>query len=413
MEFDHLHPASAAAKYFRRNAQIRELEFIGNFTIDSRTAVVIPAFHERETLPETLKHLERAAKLSSAPATIVVVINNPPPENDPRLIAGCENNRKLLHFLRQSSFSFSLALIDASTPGNELPAKNGVGMARKIGCDSILAHFLSHRIIPEDIRLLHLDADTHVEENYFPSVLHAMAEQEAGSAVIAFRHRMADNPNQEAAIRQYESYLNYYKNMLKYAGSPYAFHTVGSTMVCRGNTYITVGGIPSGRLAGEDFYFLQKLAKVAKLIEITATTVHPSARVSNRVPFGTGPRITEALATENDRFPTYHPAAFEQLKGVIETVNSAWNLPPETLLKTLPVPTQSFFTTKKFTTITGEFRKRLKTREAFLDAFHNWFDGFATLKLIHHLTATNFPKIPLEEALQITKNQPATLTSKP
>ena len=51
---------------------------------------------------------------------------------------------------------------------------------------------------------------------------------------------------------------------MKYARSPYAFHTIGSTMAVSANHYAKVRGFPK-REAGEDFYLLNKLAKVKTL----------------------------------------------------------------------------------------------------------------------------------------------------
>ena len=56
--------------------------------------------------------------------------------------------------------------------------------------------------------------------------------------------------------------------------------------------------------AGEDFYFLQKIMPMGNYFELNSTTVHPSSRTSDRVPFGTGPIINQYLK---------HPDPFESL----------------------------------------------------------------------------------------------------
>jgi hypothetical protein len=44
-------------------------------------------------------------------------------------------------------------------------------------------------------------------------------------------------------------------------------------------------------------------------------------------------------------------------------------------------------------------RKNNPARPAFLKAFHGWFDGLKTMKLIHHLSDTLYPRCEPEEAL--------------
>ena len=65
-------------------------------------------------------------------------------------------------------FGLQLAWIDASSPGRELPAAGGVGLARKIGCDSVLQTLAEARCrraasAPPTV-LFQLDADTLVPD---------------------------------------------------------------------------------------------------------------------------------------------------------------------------------------------------------------------------------------------------------
>ena len=97
---------------------------------------------------------------------------------------------------------------------------------------------------------------------------------------------MAD-PKQRLGIQLYEDYLHYYKKALDYAGFPDSIYTIGSAFAVRADAYVKQGGM-NRRQAGEDFYFLNKLTKLGKITEINDAYVYPSARVSDRVPFGTG-----------------------------------------------------------------------------------------------------------------------------
>ena len=68
---------------------------------------------------------------------------------------------------------------------------------------------------------------------------------------------------------------------LGFAGSPYAYHSVGSTLAVRAEAYAIVRGVPK-RAAGEDFYLLDKLAKVTPIRVLTGEPVAISLGVRAR-----------------------------------------------------------------------------------------------------------------------------------
>ena len=61
---------------------------------------------------------------------------------------------------------------------------------------------------------------------------------------------------------------------------------MGSTIICRVDAYIAVGGMPKKK-AGEDFYFMQSLAKHTDIFYIDDILVFPSSRSEKRVYLGT------------------------------------------------------------------------------------------------------------------------------
>jgi len=112
---------------------------------------------------------------------------------------------------------------------------------------------------------------------------------------------MPVNYEGQAAICCYEIFLRYWVLGLKYAKSPWAFHSIGSTIVTSTDSYLKVRGM-NKREAGEDFYFLNKLAKIGSIDYIRDTCVFPSARSSSRVPFGTGKRIERFLSGQKQEW---------------------------------------------------------------------------------------------------------------
>ena len=65
-------------------------------------------------------------------------------------------------------------------------------------------------------------------------------------------------------------------------------------MAVRAHAYARQGGM-NRRQAGEDFYFMQKLVDGEQVENIAEATVFPSARLSHRVPFGTGKALSDAV----------------------------------------------------------------------------------------------------------------------
>jgi hypothetical protein len=58
-----------------------------------------------------------------------------------------------------------------------------------------------------------------------------------------------------------------------------------------------------------------------------------------------------------------------------------------------------FLDLNRFEEIWGKLRRNNPGPMALLKAFHGWFDGLKTMKLIHHLSAGPFPRCEPEDAL--------------
>lgn len=274
-----------------------------------KQVVVIPCFAESRYILKTLYSLSQNNSDDLNDSLILCVVNNRGRTiTDSEILA--DNQLTMSHFdmlikgkmdnrmpaeMEQVNLlkkilktNLRIAYVDASSAGFELPNKvGGVGMARKIGLDKAISLFDSN----DDIGLLYcLDADTVVENNYLAAVKLFFTQEQSTAAHVSFAHQEAEEESLQAAIICYEIFLRYYVFGLQYAGSPYAFHTIGSTIICTIDGYAAVRGM-NNRQAGEDFYFLNKLAKLDGVRSIRSTTVYPSARSSTRVPFGTGKAI--------------------------------------------------------------------------------------------------------------------------
>ena len=358
-------------------------------------AVVIPALAESAGLFDTLGDLRVAAEHTRALTLAIVVVNNRAP--DRATAAWIADNTATLARLRplaeesRNWLHLRLGFVDASAPGLELGPRDGVGMARKIGLD--LALGVLHGAGRPLAGLISLDADTRVNPGYL-AALHAFFDaQNRWGVVLPFRHAIPEDAIARAAILRYELHLLLYALGLAQAGSPYGFTAVGSAMACTPTAYAAVSGMRRSQ-AGEDFYFLQQLAKTGPIAQCTATTVRPAPRVSERVPFGTG----RAMATP-DMGPcaeTYAPECYAILGAWLRQFEPAQT---GSALRDQAHPTlDAFLGDNGFDAAWARMQANSRDARQATAQFHQWFDGFRTLKAIHHLRDHGYPNVPVETA---------------
>lgn len=356
-------------------------------------AIVIPALAEEDHLFATLAALGKQHISLLGRFLTVVVINH---RADAHRGQKDDNLRTLQRLAAECPPGLPLAWVDAASPGRELPPGEGVGLARKIGCDLALERFDWGALSP---LILFLDADTLVDSDYLSAVVRHFERAREGGAVLPFAHGDGDDPARHAAIVHYELFLRSYVLGLSLAGSPYAFHTIGSTVACRAEAYVRAGGM-NRRLAGEDFYFLQQLAKTAGVAPVRGTVVRPSPRPSGRTPFGTGQSVAAQLAGE-EGVAFYHPRVFGILASWLEGAAQALSANGEGLLAIAgraDPEVARFLSAERFPAAWERIRRTCRGEDALLRAFHVWFDGLKTLRLIHHLSAFH-PRCSPEEAL--------------
>jgi hypothetical protein len=325
--------------------------------------------------------------------------------------------------------------VDAASPGLEMPAKiGGVGLARKIGFDLALTRLNYQKGTP---LLISLDADTLTRPDYLPALTEHFRDVGAngsqssvgtsryggnrllpscrtdtvvptlidrwpgGGAVIPFCHQPGSNPGEDQAISRYELFLRTYVLGLSLAGSPYAFHTVGSAMACTAEAYVRMGGM-NRRGAGEDFYFLQHLAKTAGISQVKGTVVYPSARTSHRVPFGTGRSITDLLAQKDGAVLFYRVECFQILSRWLNLVEQTLHGDGKFILgqaEKISDHLADFLRGIEFEVCWERLRRNFRTPRTLLKGFHDWFDGLKTMKFIHFLSAGPYPRMDPEQAV--------------
>jgi len=357
--------------------------------------IIIPSLAESTSLPLLLDSLRADRSLPSSGLAVVFVVNNradaSPGEKTDNLAS-----LSLLRSLRPA-LPFPLGIVDAASPGLCLPSKDGgVGLARKLGHDLLLPRLDFRRGDPV---LVSLDADTLVEPGYAGALMAHFRTASAGGAVIPFAHRTGETEREDSAITRYELFLRCYVSGLRYAGSPYAFHTVGSAMACRVSAYLRCGGM-NRRRAGEDFYFLQSLAKTSGIQQVNGAAVSPSPRRSGRVPFGTGRAVGALLDGGPEAVLFYRPECYRLLRDWLALASEGCRRSTPDLtgeVRELSPRLYDFLIEQRFPAAWEGFLRHHKDESRRLRAFHGWFDAFRTMKLFHCLADGTYPRLPAEE----------------
>ena len=232
-----------------------------------RYVLSIPAFDE------TGDFLERVLPGGAADLLVIVVANVP--DQVSREDAALARTRQLLDLAGGFERARNVDVTIVDRVNRPIPRRAGVGLARKIGADIALRWIAERRI--EMPVIYSTDADASLPAGYFEA-----ARGEAAGWVYPFVHTSGDADLARRGL-MYELSLRYYVNRLEYAGSPYAFHTVGSCLAIDATSYAKVRGFPR-RNAAEDFYLLNKLAKVGWIRRLKGPVIEIEARASTRVP---------------------------------------------------------------------------------------------------------------------------------
>jgi len=361
--------------------------------------LVIPAYDEAPQLLQTLSLLN-----ADGPILVIVVLNRPDSNPDSQInsalrgaiskLERCDDNAHKADSIYHLNNSTDIFCYDMERLRGPAPSAQGVGLARKIGCDIALLWQSQDAISGEWI--CSTDADALLPLDYFSRLKEF---DDYSTAVYPFVHMPGSSLEINRATALYEIRLHQYVLGLEYAQSPYAFHTLGSCIAVKGRHYVQVRGYPK-RSGGEDFYMLNKLAKLGPISRLSGECIALQSRASHRVPFGTGPAVRKIMENNNDNFLFYHPQVFEGLRVLLLVVKKVREQPldelPHLLLaaglgKRLAHTAAEVLLAMGIAKALKHCRKHGKSEEQFLRHFHQWFDGFRTLKFIHGLRDADWP----------------------
>lgn len=398
------------ARYLERYAE-HEASSLPEFPVSPfDNIIVIPVYDETE------QALEQFLNLSNARSNFFIWIFNAPESatGTPsyyrtrtllrsflvRLNATAVNDNCYLARVHER---MQLLLVDRCE--QLIPDKQGVGLARKIGAD--LALCLSYRQYLQTSQLIpwiySTDADVTLPQGYAGL---AELDSDVSACIYPFEHQLEVGYKQ--AMRLYEFSLHYYVDQLAQAGSPYAFHTIGSLLAFTPLSYAQVRGFPR-RSGAEDFYLLNKLAKVGRVETLDEPLIQVAGRPSQRVPFGTGPALIKinTQVAQDQPFQLYHPRIFTLLRALLNAVATIENSVSRSPLSLFESSDTILHAQEKQVLINTlnklgwqkqwlhlQHKARSQDRQA---AFHIWFDAFLTLRFVHELRDHLYPNIDLVE----------------
>jgi len=411
--------AGEGAQYFARYAE-PEAGLASELTERYLAALIVPVCGEA---PSLLDGFEDA--LSRAPERVLLILVLNATDAGSATIHA-ENQRLLAHL--EAKFPARRAIardsvetrgwlghaehhdllwLDRASPGVRLPAREGVGMARKLGGDLAAALWargqLSCRLLASS------DADVTLPADYFQRLTEPVSERTRSAAWLwPYRHQPGGDAAIDAATELYEISLRYYVLGLAAAGSCYSYQSVGSTLCVDADAYLKVRGFPK-REAAEDFYLLDKLAKVGPLLRPAVTPLGIRARVSERVPFGTGRRsreIADQLASGRE-FELYSPRIFRALAAVLQGLDDfassaevcALTQAIELRVPDLALPVQQVLTGLGAFAALASAAGQAPIGAVLRRRIHTWFDSLRTLRFVHGLRDRCLPSLPWRTAL--------------
>ena len=356
-----------------------------------RMIVVIPSYKEPSLL-RSLDSLYRCRRPSRF-TEVIVVINHPEHAHE----EAKQQNERNLHDTRswiQSHNDSKLQFHVIYKPDVD-DKTAGVGYARKTGMDEAVYRFLQTGA--DNGVIIGFDADSTCDENYLCEIEQAFLDGTVNGASVYYEHPLEGDEFDAhiyTGIILYELHLRYLNQALRYAGFPYAYHTVGSSFAVRAAAYVKQGGM-NRRKAGEDFHFLQKIIPLGNYIEINTTRVIPSSRKSDRVPFGTGASINQWSNEGATALLTYPLEPFEDLKQLFTLAPSLYKISPDEIVKRcspLPDPLLTYLLQNDYLKQIAQINANSASQDTFTKRFFAWFDGLKTVKYLNESCRNTYEK---------------------
>jgi hypothetical protein len=357
--------------------------------------ITIPTLADEEIFT-TLKSLSKC-KLPNSKRVLAIVLINESEKADEKVRT---KNKEIFDKIKSTNFGIETEVRYIKGIPEKLA---GVGFARRILMDEAIClfkkeydekfkerenivEFMSEKFI------FSLDSDCTVSENYF-SAVEILEIKNADFGVLSFAHRFSEEKEIKKAGILWEIFLRYWRDSLRVFSYKNAFYPIGSLFLFRATPYIVSMGM-NIRQAGEDFYFLQKIIPLAKIVDIPVY-VFPKAEPSQRTPFGTGREIQLYISGEKERLEkVWNFKSFEQIGEIMRSIDDVFS-------GEMKVETFKLFLdeNQKYKEQLEKIKIQSKTKEDFRKKFEEWFNPFKVFKFLR-FTEKIFPKSPIYQEVQ-------------
>jgi hypothetical protein len=288
-------------------------------------------------------------------------------------------------------------LVDRTTEGARVPPGEGTGLARKIGCDVAVALHAAGRSASRFVFCT--DPGAVLPEAHFDQP-DADDRPELSAMVFPFFHDAGADleTTRRTAFRELE--LRYARAGLEWAGSPYAFHSLGSAMAVAAPAYAAVRGA-ARRDAGEALLLLNKLAKVGPVLRAPSGTVHLRAS-------GASPGEGGAAATPESARTLPAPAVFTAVKEVLARLVAfaehgsvaRFETDLDGLSSTEGEVVRATLAELDATTALAAASRDSDDAPVRLRRVHAWFDAVRTARILDALRERARPDLPWTDAVR-------------
>ncbi|MGI6479752.1 MAG: glycosyltransferase [Salinivirgaceae bacterium] len=282
----------------------------------------------------------------------------------------------------------------------------GAGYARKVGMDEAIRRFNDINR-PENF-IISLDADTTVMQNYLSELEKLFYNNNSvRQAVVPFVHPKKDIDKSLChAIMLYELYLRYYRLAMEYIGWQWAYHTVGSAFAVKASVYVEQQGM-NRKNAGEDFYFLNKLFPLGGTVIANNTMVFPSARFSDRVPFGTGPALKQIIENRFS-YKTYCLQSILDLRYFLENIQTLFgadSLYIDSYIDNAPKALSDYWKETNFIDKINECNSKCAHLNSFNKRLLRKFDAFQIVKYLNFAHENHYKKSEVCKEFELLVNE--------
>ena len=382
-------------KFEKNISEILRRHLCLNIKKTADIVVAIPTLAD-EAIFHTLESLSKC-KLPNSKRVLAIVLINQSEKADEKVRI---KNKEIFDKIKHTNFEIETEVRYIKGIPEKLA---GVGFARRVLMDEAIclfkkeydekfkergniAEFMSEKFI------FSLDSDCTVSENYF-SAVEILEIKNADFGVLSFTHRFSEEKEIKKAGILWEIFLRYWRDSLRIFSYKNAFYPIGSLFLFRATPYIFSMGM-NIRQAGEDFYFLQKIIPLAKVVDVQVY-VFPKAEPSQRTPFGTGREIQLYISGEKERLEkVWNFKSFEQIGEIMRSIDDIFS-------GEIKVETFKLFLDEnpKYKEQLEKIKIRSKTKEDFRKKFEEWFNPFKVFKFLR-FTEKIFPKSPIYQEVQ-------------